>query len=158
MNSTGNFITISIEWLNGLFNSSMTNWLSGTPWINFDGNEITFNETNLNYTIQDLAEVRVFLSSLLVTTSGGSATATSANLDFEIKQIIVVPNSPTTKYRFEAVEALTGNIIDKDRTLHTGTWSIEKNYAINDAVNISITSANPDDTFNVTFKYLNNFD
>jgi len=132
-------------------------WKAEAPFLYFNGTHLTFNESQLNNTIQDSAEVKVLSSSLVLTSSGGIASATSAVLDFEIKRITVTPNNLTTKYRFEAIEYNSGAIIDKDRALHTGVWDIEKSYAINDAVNISITSANPDDTFNVTFKYLDNF-
>lgn len=173
---SGEFLTdidwSSINFTNGTINANEFNgssftggdfygtydWLAEQPWLNFNGTYLQFNESYFNDTVQELAEVKLMTSSLVVTSSGGSAAATSAILDFEIKQIIVTPNSLSTKYRFEAVETTNGNIIDKDRALHTGVWNIEKNHAIDDSVNITITSANPDDTFNVTFKYLNNFD
>lgn len=128
-------------------------WTAEFPWLNFNGTYLEFNETKL----QEETEVTLQESITTVVSSGGIATATTGIIDFEIKEIRVNTTSGT-KFRFEAVEATNGNIIDKDRILHNTLWAIEKNYAIDDAVNFTISSAIPDDSFTITIKYLNNWD
>jgi len=130
MNNTGGVLSIMESWLYSLFYSKAE--------------------------VDSLAEVTIQQEVLNVVSSGGTASATSGIIDFEIKEISVNTTSGT-QFRFEAIEASTGAIIDKDRKLHTTSWRIEKNYPINDSVNISITSANPDDSFTITIKYMDNF-
>ena len=89
--------------------------------------------------------------------AGGVGSSTTPVINFEIKQIIV-NCSLGTKFRFEATETSTGNFIDKNRKLHDTLWDIEKNFAINDSVEINFTSVNPAaDTCTTTFKHLDNF-
>lgn len=138
--------------------SGWFNWTAVAPYLSFDGYVLTFNESALNDTIKAQAEVKSYTEVINMTTSGGVAYAqTSSLLNFEIMEILVVPTTPSTHYRFEAVESSTGNYIDKDRQVHIGTWDIAKGYAINDKVNLSITNANNDELITVTIKYLDNF-
>lgn len=164
-------------------------WTAETPWLNFNGTFLSFNETyfdiklqqqignitftnltleNLNITnsltlngttINNFSQLGVqeFEEVIPVTVSGGTGTAQSNILDFEITQIIVEPTTSSNKYRFEAVEAIDGSMIDRDRQQHIGEWNILKNHVLNDKVNISITNALIDETFNVTIKYLSNY-
>jgi uncharacterized protein YjbI with pentapeptide repeats len=138
--------------------SGWFNWSAIAPYLYFDGYTLIFNESYLNDTIKSQAEVQVYYEIVNMTTSGGNVYATVPSLiDFEIKQITVVPTTPNTNYRFEAVEFTSGDYIDKNRMVHVGTWDIAKNYAINDMINLSITSASNDELFTVTIKYLDNF-
>jgi hypothetical protein len=124
------------------------------PWIITNGGNISFNETYLNSTISDISEVQQTYTSTIVTSTGGTGSGVSNSLSFVIKEIQVVPTNPTDQYRFEAIETTNGNIVDKNRKLHTGTWRIEKDYIIDDSLNFSITSANPDSNYNITIKTL----
>lgn len=128
-------------------------WTAESPWLDFNGSHLDWNESKL----QEEAEVTMQQEVITVTSSGGVAAGFSGTIDFEIKEIMVNTTSGT-KFRFEAIEASTGLIIDKDRKLHDTIWRIEKNYPINDAVNFSITAASPDDSFTITIKYLDNFE
>lgn len=161
------------------------NWLTEGPFLNFNGTLLTFNDTLLNNTIELLdtdtqknasgpylyndsttiylnetylinqTEVRQIEEVKNISVVGGTGSATTDNvIDFEIKQITVECSSGTV-FRFEAIEATSGDIIDKDRKQHNTLWDIEKNYIINDKINLSITNTNPTtDTCNVTIKYL----
>lgn len=128
-------------------------WIAELPWLIFNGTYLSFNESKL----QEETEVVLREETINLVSSGGTASATTSVLDFEIKEIRV-NTTAGTKFRFEAVETTSGNIIDKDRIQHETLWAIEKNYVINDSVNLTITSANPDDTFTATIKYLDNWD
>jgi hypothetical protein len=163
---SGKFLTdinlTGISFIGGTINASnfsgAFNWTAEAPYLYFDGYHLTFNESYMNDTVKQLAEVQVYYEIVNMTTSGGNVYATVPSLiDFEIKQITVVPTTPNTNYRFEAVEFTSGNYIDKNRMVHVGTWDIAKNYAINDMINLSITSASNDELFTVTIKYLDNF-
>jgi len=129
------------------------------PWLYNDSTYIYFNESYFNQTIQEQAEVKTYEEYINVTSSGGIAYGkSSSTLDFQITRITVTPSILTTQYRFEAVKDSNGEIIDKNRIKHTGVWDIEKAIAIdNDYVNITITQANPDDTFSVKITYIDNF-
>lgn len=163
---SGKFLTdinlTGISFVGGDVNASRFygwfNWTSISPYLSFDGYNLNFNESLMNSTIQQLAEVQIYYEIVNMTTSGGNAYATVPSLiDFEIKQITVVPTTANTNYRFEAVEFTSGDYIDKDRMVHVGTWDIAKNYAINGMINLSVTSASNDELFTVTIKYLDNF-
>ncbi len=137
--------------------SGLYDWIAETPWLSFNGTYLFFNESYFNDSIRQQAEVSLKTYTTTMTTSGGTASTTTSILDFEIKQITVVPTTPTTNYRFEATETTTGDYVDKDRTAHSGTWDIEKNYALNNSLDLSITNANNDELFTITIKYLDNF-
>jgi hypothetical protein len=147
--------TINASQFNGNFTGNffgVYNWIAQAPLLNFNGTLLTFNDTYL----RNQTEVNLQIYSTNITTSGGSGSATTSLLDFEIKQITVTPTSLTSKYRFQMTEG--GNYIDKDRTLHTGVWDIEKSYAINSTATINITSSNPAvETYSVNIKYLSNW-
>jgi hypothetical protein len=90
-----------------------------------------------------------------VTTTGGSGSALITGIEgFELKRIIVTTSNPSTSYRFEATEDITGKIIDKDRIVHTGNWDIIKHDTIGQDVFINITQSSPDDTFFIEVFYL----
>lgn len=139
--------------------SSVTTKAGASPWLYNDTNFIYFNESKFNDSVKSLAEVKSYEESIIVTTSGGVGGGISSSLiDFEITRVTVVPATAGTQYRFEASELGSGEIIDKDRIKHTDTWDIAKNHAIeNEYVVVNITQANPDDVFNVTLTFLDNF-
>lgn len=175
-NATSVFYTDEI-WINNIngnatFNASKLNQTiqafitasgasksGGSPWLYNDSTTIYFNESLLNLTVKDLAEVKKYEESIIVTTSGGVGGGVSSQLiDFQITRITVVPDSTPSKFRFQAYEQGSLEIIDKDRIPHTSLWDIEKSHAINNEyVVVNITSAVPDRTFNVTLTYLDNF-
>ena len=144
--------TINATNFNGGFFNGVFNWTATFPWLSFNGSNLEFNETHL---IQE-AEVVVRTEVINIVSAGGVGSAITSLLDFEITQI-TVNTTAGTMFRFEATETSTGNFIDKNRMLHNTLWDIEKSFAINDTVTLDITSANPDDTFTVTIKYLDNF-
>jgi len=123
-----------------------------------DTSTIFLNETKLNSTISDIAEVNTFEENINVGTSGGDGFNISTNLiDFQITQITVTPSSLTHPYRFEAYETTSGDIIDRNRIAHIGVWNIVKAHAINDTVTVNITNSVPDDTFTIKLTYLDNY-
>lgn len=147
--------TINASQFNGNFTGSFFgtyDWRAHTPWLSFNGTDLYLNESYLRN--QTEVTLQVYLTN--ITTSGGSGSAITPLLDFQITEIIVTPSSLSSKYRFEMTEG--GNYIDKDRTLHTGVWDIEKSYAINGTATINITSSNPSvETYSITIKYLSNW-
>lgn len=156
-NGTGCNLTFLEDNLNITLNDTH---IKGTPyWLYDNFSNMFFNESHYNQTTQDLAEVKTYETFINFTSTGGSFTGQSTEtLDFQITRITVTPNSSTTKYRFLAVKDSNGDIIDQDRTLHTGIWDIEKAVAIdNDYVNITLTNINPDDTFSVKITFIDNF-
>jgi hypothetical protein len=116
---------------------------------------LTLNETYLNTTINNISKVKKLEYSFIITTSGGSGTYTTPELDFMITQIIVTPTTLTNNYRFSLTE-IDGSIIDRDRTPHVGVWNIEKSYVLMNNVTANITNAVIDETFNITIKYIKN--
>jgi len=120
------------------------------PWIIYDGQNISFNETNL----QSEAEIRLQTEVNVITVTGGTGSAITASLDFEIKEINVACTAGT-KFKFEASETIGGAIVDKNRKTHTTNWRIEKNYPISGTLNLNLTSVIPiADSCTVTIKYL----
>lgn len=89
-------------------------------------------------------------------TIAGNCEIITTNINFQITEIKIQPTSPNNNYRFQATEYPTNNIIDKDRIPHNGVWDIEKSYALNSQVNLTITSANINEQFNMTIIYLQN--
>jgi len=165
--------TATLPWLNfdgftllfneTYLNQTITNLFGNLTYtlnqtIISNNESITNTISSLNQTLREDAEITVNYLSTILVSSGGNITGSSSSFDFVINEISVVPNNASTQYQFEASEFTTGNIVDRNRITHTGTWRIEKNYPIDDALNFSITSVNIDDTFNITIKYLNNFD
>lgn len=159
LNVTGGNISTEYYFGSGLYLTDIDwtgiNFTNATINANtFNGSAFTLNGT----TIYDWSvfEVNAFSINVEMTTAGGSASGvTPSFIGFEIKEIKVVPTTSNTNYRFEAVEFTNGDIIDKDRTAHSGEWRIAKNYVIDDKVNLSITNSNNDELFTVTIKYLN---
>lgn len=128
-------------------------WLAEAPYLYFNGTYLEYNETKL----REEAEVTMQTEVTVIPISGGSGSATTAVLGFEIKEIDV-SCTPGMTFRFEASETISGAIIDKDRKQHVTDWTIEKNYPIADSVDLDITSTNPaTGSCTTTIKYLNNF-
>lgn len=147
----GNFTGDNFTGTNAFFDTYDLNGVA--PWIIFDGKNISFNESEL----KNEAEVRVRTSFTQITTVAGSGSnITLDTLKFQITEIKVVPPNGN-KYRFEASETGTGDIIDADLINHFGTWTIAKSYAINDTVTLNLSNVVSDGTFNITIKYLDNF-
>lgn len=144
---TINATTFNGDYFNGgVFNSN--DWSN----VSISASQVSdFTES-----VQDISTITVKHESTILTTSGGSGTATSGNVDFVIKQINVIPNNLSTSFRFQAVDSVSGEIIDSDIIEHDSYWAIKKDYPINSAVNFTISSASQDDTFNITIKYLDN--
>lgn len=155
-NGTGCNITQDIN-ISGI----VANVVGVSPWIINttvgSQQQISFNESHFNQTVQDLAEVRAYEETFIVEVSSGFGTAQSSELlGFEITCITVTPPSGAT-YRFEAVEDGNGTIIDKDRIPHTNIWGITKSHSLNDYVNTTISAATIDGNYSVKIKYLDNF-
>lgn len=142
------------------FNSSSTNITVVGPYLYSITNTIYFNDTVLNNTITSLSQVKAYNYTTIITTSGGSGSAITPNLNgFLITRLTVTPSSNSSQYRFLAVLSGSGDIVDQDRQKHTGIWSIRKNQAVyNDTLNYTITQSNPSvETYNVKVEYINNF-
>lgn len=158
-NFTGDWFFGKINWSN-IQNvpASFISKNASKPYLYNTISTIFFNDTLLNVTIKDLAEVNAHIEEILVNVSGGSGSNTSLTyIDFLITEVIVVPPAGT-KYRFQAAECNTGYIIDRNRMWHWGTWDIRKNHAIvNDTIQANITGAISDGIYNITIKYLDNF-
>lgn len=128
---------------------------------NFSG-DFYCDYTNTNcYNITELVQknnIGAFETDVIITTSGGTGVGISSIIfDYLITEIIVTPTTPTTTYRFEVVESSTGDMIDRNRIVHSGIWDIQKSHSINDQVNLSISSSSVDEIFTITIKYMNNY-
>lgn len=123
-----------------------------------DSETMYFNESLMNLTVRNLAEVNEYEEVLTCTAiSGDCSNTSSVSIDFLITQLTVTPTTNTTKYNFESTRD-DGDIIDKDRVRHTGIWDIYKNYALfNDTVNMNITNSDTDEQFTMRIKYIDNF-
>lgn len=108
------------------------------------------NETMLNNTINVIAQNRVMNYSITI---NGSQTITTSIISYIITAIQVMPLSNVT-YRFNASEGI--NIIERDRIEHSSEWYIEKNYAINNNVTLSINEIINTSLYNVTIFYIDN--
>jgi hypothetical protein len=73
----------------------------------------------------------------------------------EILNIRVVPLSSTNKYRFYANTSITGEVVDSDRAMHTGTWDIAHRGSVvnNENINYYITNAQINEKFSVRVRY-----
>lgn len=134
--------------------SGIFNFFGVSPWLSSNGTHMEFNETFL----RNQTEVISRESFTQITTVAGIGSAiTIETLKFQITQIEVISPSGG-KFRFEASETGTGDIIDADLVNHFDDWLIEKSFAINDTVTLNISDVQNDGVFNVTLKYLNNWD
>lgn len=138
-------------------------WLrpsSNEPYLYTENDqELRFNETKLNQTINELSDIQAYSVNTTVSVSSGEGTNLSITFfNYLITQIIVSPPSSTDTYRFEAREDSAGGaLIDKDRKLHTGAWNIFKRYSINSSqVFLNISTASSDGNYNVEIKYIDN--
>jgi len=149
-----------------IFNRVMSyvfQWLrpsSNDPYLYTENDqELRFNETKLNETINDIADIAAYTDTVIVHVSGGEGTNLSTtSFNYLITQIIVSPPSPSETYRFEARENnFTGSIIDRDRIVHTGDWDIYKRYSLNNSeVHLNISGASSDGQYEVQIKYIDN--
>jgi hypothetical protein len=146
-------LTLLGYWVNALFN-----WTENSPYTSFDGSTLSFNESYLNNTVDDISKVRIYYINVTQLSAGGSLSYISPSLvDFYISELRIVPTTSTNRYRSSMIEyPSTSNIIDKDRVQHIGTWDIELAYIINSQVQVNITNINIDENFNIIIKYLRN--
>lgn len=118
-------------------------WNSSNFWI---------NETSLNTTINNISKNRQNLYISTINVSSGSGFIQTTNIEYLLTKITI---NGFNNFRSECIESTSGSIIDKDRQVHHYIWDIEKNYAINDKINCSITSAT-DGIYNITITYVTN--
>jgi hypothetical protein len=92
---------------------------------------------------------------IIITVSGGIGTGVSPLINHELLQLIVIPDTASNTYDFEAYETGTGTKVDRSRMNHEGTWNILKNTAISSStVTFNITNATIDEDFNITMRYV----
>jgi len=153
--NSSNIWSLDLAWLTSFINS----WFSGKTTDDLtEGTTNKYDNQSWNESRAiDLFEINLKTEITVIPIVAGTGTVTTANsIDFEIKEIDVSCDAGM-KFRFEATETTSGDIIDKDRKQHTTNWIIEKNYPINDTVDLSITNTNPTTgNCTITIKYLDN--
>jgi len=149
-----------------LFNTTIDNLYNLTYMINstikqpygdylsWNNSYFWINETKLNYTINNISENKEYLYIGIVNVTGGNGyLTTNYSIEYLLTRITI---NGLGIFRSECVEFTNGWIIDKDRIPHNQVWDIEKNYAINDKINCTISSALVDGLYNITLTYINN--
>lgn len=121
-----------------------------------DSTTIYFNETKLNETIIQIADIKSYEHDINVVVSGGIGSAVSISINYLITQIIVTSPSTPISYKFKAYETTSGLVIDENRRAHHGIWNIYKSHSINDTVTVNITNSNTNGNFTVKIKYIDN--
>lgn len=151
--NNSNVWSINLTWLNlfinNLFSSLTTDNIT-------EGSVNLYDNQSWNQSLaEDLFAVTSKEEVINVNSVGGVVSGTTPSIiGFELKEIIVNSTSGT-KFRFEAVSSNSGSMIDRNRKLHDTKWDIQKSIPISQAINYSITSANPAASpFTITFKYL----
>jgi hypothetical protein len=136
---------------NGYINNSLK---PNSPYFYNDSLYFYFNETKLNQTINNISKINKYINTIYCNVQSGICQNISIiNVSYLITEIKVMPINNNTIYRFEATE--DANNIDTNRIPHKGVWDIEKNYAINNQVQINITSNN-DELFTTQIIYIKN--
>jgi hypothetical protein len=118
-------------------------------YLSFNSSNFWINETALNTTVNDIAKNKKNLYT--ITMYNTSEHISVMNISYLITSVNVYTVS--NNYRLQVTEYPSGNMIEKDRIPHQNNWSIEKNYAVNSLINISITG---NGIFNVTVEYITN--
>jgi len=143
--------------LNLINNNTNTEKAGGGPYLYNDSDSIYLNETELNKTIIQIADIQSYSLYFNVTVSGGYGQAISPqSINYLITQVTVYPPSTPINYRFMLNETTSGDIIDRDRIPHTGDWDIYKQHSLNDTVTATIPNSNVDGIFTVRIKYIDN--
>lgn len=123
-------------------------------YIDFNNTNFWIKENELNNTINNIAENREYLYITTINVTSGTGTiTTNYTIEYLLTRITI---NGIGIYRSECVEYTNATIIDKNRIPHNTLWDIEKNYAINDKINCTITSAVTDGIYNITLTYINN--
>jgi hypothetical protein len=144
-------------------NTSLTQQLSAInstikqptgKYLTIFGDTFFVNETALNETIINISKIRKNLYTTTINVTSGVGSVITPHIEVKITKLTV---AGTGTFKFEATEYPTNTIIiDRDRQAHHDSWIIEKNYAINNQVNATITGQ--DGTYDFTIDYINNAD
>lgn len=146
INSVNNSLTSMILTVNSTIKQPTGKYLS------FNSDEFWINESVLNITINNISQNKKYLNIMTVNVTNGTSYSQSSNIRYLLTRITI---NGIGNFKSECVESSSGTMIDKSRQEHHLTWDIEKNYAIDDKVNCTITQAN-DGQYNITLTYINN--
>lgn len=124
------------------------------PYLAYNTTNFWVNESALNTTINNIAKVQTLNYTFNISGPGSAVSLT--NITYEITQVIVIPGSNSTNYRFQLTEYPSGDIIDENRAVHSGVWNIRKSYSLNSQINATILTSVPSDTYTIIIKYLQN--
>lgn len=120
-----------------------------------DSTYFMVNESALNHTINNISKIYALKTNIsCYVTSGLCQNTSSKNISYAITEIRVDSLTASNKFYYELTES--GNIIDRNRIKHTGSWDIEKNYGINNAVLVNISGATIDELIMTEITYLTN--
>lgn len=148
--------TNGLNGTDGLNGANGTTYTAVGPYLINDSTAIYFNESLLNSTILSLTGIHEEWTQLSVIGGTGTNTTTTCCSQYgEILHLLVVPTTPTNKYRFSAYTTIGNEAIDTDRQLHTGNWSVAHRGSVvmNDTITYSITNAQIDEAFNVRVRW-----
>lgn len=124
------------------------------PYLSYNSSNFWINETALNTTINNISKNKQYLYiSTINVTSGTGQLTTNYTIEYLLTRITI---NGLGIFRSQCIEYTNGWIIDQNRIPHNILWDIEKNYAINDRVNCTITNAVTDGIYNITLTYINN--
>lgn len=146
------------SYLQNQINNKLINITSSNNYIIITGNtsqNIFFNESLLNNTINSIAKNEVITKNYTLTSDAVLTDTTILN--YLLTSIKVLPQTITNTYHFKLTEyPNTNNTIDRDVMQHIGIWNIQKNYAINSGVQISVLNSSINENFTIQLTYINN--
>lgn len=155
--------TISSLYLEGILQwSNLTNvpqikWdTSNSQYLNNDTEYIYFNELLMNETVEDRFALREENVSITVSSGdGNNITIDCCYPSAEILQVAVFPTTITNNYRFEAYGTSSLDVVDTDRTPHTGDWIIGHRGVVlyGETITMNITNANIDEQFIIRIRW-----